>query len=219
MAPIRLGDTMLALRHGCLRACHLCQTVIGIVMIHGAGGYELMFDENGRWNRPLIQDIQAHSDYVLPIALRKISNRSYKTGLEFAQFCSAFRGSILPHDDAVLGATGLLKCAQRSESAGIGDCTHQHTPGMRRAQMSASRLEAGTQFSISIQITHAAVRGARQHQVDPDQQSRQTHSWQVSGPLQLEQYDLVDFRLPVLFDPAAQISSADQARLRSEEHT
>src|SRR4051812_39492387 len=51
-----------------------CKCVVGIVVIDRSRRDEFMLDKDRGRNRPLIQQVKADPNQVVPIALRKISN-------------------------------------------------------------------------------------------------------------------------------------------------
>src|SRR5882724_1690052 len=148
---------MLALHNLRLGASELRQAIVRIVVVHGGGCDQLVFDKHGRGNRALVQDVETNANDVLSIFFRKVSDRTYKASLGFAQFGSAFWRSVLPHDGAILGASRFLECAQRSQRAGVVDAADQYMPGMRRPQMPPDCFKAGAEFSIAFKISDAAV--------------------------------------------------------------
>ena len=65
------------------------KSVIGIVMIHCARGYEFVLDEN-RWrNRTLIEDVKTDSNQVFPVPFGKVRHRTDKSRFGLTQFGSA----------------------------------------------------------------------------------------------------------------------------------
>src|SRR5215469_3582948 len=129
-------------------------------MIHRAGSYEFMLDKNGGRDRTLIQDVKTDANQILPVPFRKIRHRTDKSSLGLTQFGSAFGRRVLPHDNTVVCATGLLERAQCTQRTGIIDGAEQHMSRVGGTQMPAHRFKAEPEFSIPLQVSNSAMGSA-----------------------------------------------------------
>ena len=71
---------MFALHAAGFGSRHLGQAIVRVVMIDGSGSDQFVFYKNGRGNRALVQDVEADSNNIFPIAFRKVGDRSNKAG-------------------------------------------------------------------------------------------------------------------------------------------
>src|SRR4029077_4580255 len=130
--------------HGTARPGELGQAVVGIVVVDSGGCNQLVLDENGGRNLPLVEDIEAHADQVVAVAFGEERDRTDQAGVWFAQFCATFGGGVLSHDGAVFRSSRFLKCAQGSERARIVNRADQNLLSARGTKVATDRLKTWT---------------------------------------------------------------------------
>ena len=85
--------------------------------------------------------------------------------------------------------------------------------GLADPQVAANRLEALTELAVAIHVGDAAVLELRADLLHADQHPGEPHLRQAAGALERDHDDLVDFAVPALLRPAAEVPAADQAGL------
>ena len=75
--------------------------------------------------------------------------------------------------------------------------------------MPAHGFETFSELAVSFEIGDLAVLERRAGFLHPDQHAGQPHLGETSRTFEREQHDLADIGVPVLFCPAAKVSSAD----------